>query len=83
MARIKGESAHMEHINFLIQCEDRKGLVCDISSFFFSKGFNILHCQQHTDLPTNKYFMRLKLDMSGMIMLRAVLEKDFAKFAIH
>lgn len=66
---------------FLIQCEDRKGLVCEITSFFFKRGFNIVNCQQHTDTGSSRYFMRLKLDLAGMNTTREELESSFAEFA--
>jgi formyltetrahydrofolate deformylase len=71
----------MKEITFLVQCSDSKGLLAGISSFFYDKNFNILSCQQHTDLYTDKYFMRIKLDMSDLKMSRNDLETSFAKFA--
>lgn len=71
----------MKEIIFLVQCSDSKGLLAGISSFFYDKNFNILSCQQHTDLYTNKYFMRIKLDMSDLKMSRNNLEKSFGEFA--
>ncbi len=71
----------MKTVTFLIQCEDRKGLVCEITSFFFRKGFNIVHCQQHSDSRINRYFMRIKLDMDGIQSTRRDIENDFAAFA--
>jgi len=46
----------MKHVVFLIQCPDQKGLVSRISTFFYEKNFNILHCQQYTDLAEKKKF---------------------------
>ena len=71
----------MKEITFLIQCADSKGLLAGITSFFYDKNFNILSCQQHTDLYTDKYFMRIKLDMTDLKVSRKELEKSFAKFA--
>ena len=34
---------------FLMQADDSKGLLASAVDFFYGKGFNILHCQQHTD----------------------------------
>ncbi|WP_430009850.1 ACT domain-containing protein, partial [Methylophaga lonarensis] len=55
----------MSAIVFLIQCKDQKGLLAGISSFFAERGFNILHCQQYTDVEQGQYFMRLKLEDHG------------------
>ena len=68
-------------IVFLIDCPDQKGLVSRISTFFFERGFNILHCEQYTNVKENQYFMRLKLDMSGLKTSRKVLENEFGEFA--
>jgi formyltetrahydrofolate deformylase len=70
----------MNHVVFLIQCPDRKGLVSRISTFFYQRSFNILHCQQYTDLQTNQYFMRIKLDLEGLSTSRRTLEEEFAEF---
>ncbi len=71
----------MKSITFLIKCSDSKGLLANITSFFYESGFNILNCQQHTDLHIDKYFMRIKLDMKGLSTSKSVLEDDFANFA--
>ena len=70
----------MNTIIFLIDCPDRKGLVSSISTFFYERGFNILHCQQYTDVLRNQYFMRLKLDMATLKTSRKELEDDFSEF---
>jgi formyltetrahydrofolate deformylase len=71
----------LHSIVFLIDCPDQKGLVSRISTFFFERGFNILHCEQYTNVKENQYFMRLKLDMSGLKTSRKSLENEFGEFA--
>jgi formyltetrahydrofolate deformylase len=71
----------LHSIVFLIDCPDQKGLVSRISTFFYERGFNILHCEQYTNVKENQYFMRLKLDMSGLKTSRKVLENEFGEFA--
>ena len=71
----------MKEIILLIQCTDSKGLLAGITSYFYNKNFNILSCQQHSDMYTRKYFMRIKLDMADLKSSRSDLEQDFAKFA--
>ena len=71
----------MNSILFLIQCPDQKGLVSRISTFFYERGFNIVHCQQHTDLAANRFYMRVKLDLGTLSMARAALEREFDTFA--
>ena len=47
----------MREVVFLIQTADRKGLLAEISGFFYSSGFNILQCRQYSDVRTERYFM--------------------------
>lgn len=71
----------MKKAVFLIQCKDTKGILAETTAFFYSRDFNILHCQQYTDIRENLYFMRIKLNISDMTTTRHQLEEDFAKFA--
>lgn len=80
-ARKRPYNRRMETAVFLIQCADQKGLVARISTFFYERGFNILHCQQHADVTTGQYYMRLVLDMADLRTSRAQLEGEFAAFA--
>ncbi len=70
----------MDSIIFLIQCPDQKGLVSNISNFFYERGFNVLDCQEHVDVLENQYFMRIQLDMSDLSSSRKQLEDEFADF---
>lgn len=71
----------MKSIVFLVQCPDRRGLVSRISTFFYERGFNIVHCQQHTDIAANRFYMRIKLDLNTLSMARDALEGEFEDFA--
>lgn len=70
-------------IIFLIQCEDRKGILAATTNWFYSKGYNILHCQQHTDNIERRYFMRIELDMQDLLTTRKELEEQFSQFALE
>ena len=65
---------------FLIQTHDRKGLLAEISTFFYSHGYNILLCRQYTDVRENMYFMRIIIDLCEQTT-RKQLEEDFARLA--
>jgi formyltetrahydrofolate deformylase len=67
-------------ITFLIQCSDKKGLVASISSFFYKRDFNVLSCQQYTDLLNKKYYMRLQVALGDLTISRKQLEKEFEDF---
>ena len=69
-------------IILLLDCPDQKGLVARITSFFYERGFNILHCQQYTDTRENHFFMRMKLDMNDLATSRETLEQQFGDFAV-
>lgn len=72
---------NQKKIIFLIQCEDRKGVLSATSTWFYQRDFNILHCQQHTDNIEGRYFMRIELDMEDLRTTRHALEEDFGEFA--
>src|SRR5262245_47236763 len=70
-----------QSIVFLIHCPDQKGLVARISAFFYQRGFNILHCQQYTNVEQAHYYMRMELDLAGLSTSRKSLEEEFAELA--
>ncbi|MXI86639.1 formyltetrahydrofolate deformylase [Sphaerochaeta halotolerans] len=74
-------ASKQKKIIFLIQCEDRKGILSATSTWFYQRSYNILHCQQHTDNIEGRYFMRIELDMADLKTTRKELEEDFAVFA--
>ena len=53
-------------IVILIQSADQRGILAKVTSCFYGQGFNVLHCQQHTDDYEHVFFMRLELDMNDM-----------------
>jgi formyltetrahydrofolate deformylase len=71
----------MDKIIFLIQCNDRKGLLATISQYFYTRGYNILHCQQHSDTEAKRYYMRLELDLKDLHTTRKELQNEFGSFA--
>lgn len=52
-----------------------------ISHFFYDRGFNILRCQQYTDVHQNRYFMRIALDLSALDISRKQLEEEFSSLS--
>lgn len=71
----------MNKIIFLIKCPDSKGILYSTVGWFYNRGFNILHCQQHTDSYENMFFMRIELDAADLRSSRSQLEADFSQFA--
>jgi formyltetrahydrofolate deformylase len=70
----------MNTIVFLIQCADQKGLLAGITGFFAQREYNILHCQQYTDVLEGQYFMRVKLEDNNQLD-RAELGQQFKTYA--
>lgn len=70
-----------QNITVLIKCEDQKGLVANITNFFFNEGFNILSCQQHVNKMENKYFMRIHVKAEEVEISREQLEIKFDNLA--
>ena len=70
----------MRQAVFLIQTNDRIGLLAEISNFFYSRNCNILQCRQYTDIRENKYFMRVAVDLNAAMTCRE-LESEFEALA--
>jgi formyltetrahydrofolate deformylase len=49
----------------LVSCRDRTGLVAALSDFVFTNGGNILDADQHAEVETGLFFMRLRWDLQG------------------
>ena len=49
----------------LVSCRDQKGLVAEISSFIYRHGGNIVHAEQHIDVPENVFFHRVEWQLDG------------------
>ena len=46
----------------LLSCPDRKGVVASIAGFIYKHGGNILHADEHGDLNSNTFLMRVEFD---------------------
>jgi formyltetrahydrofolate deformylase len=66
----------------LVSCRDRTGLVAALSEFVFKNGGNILDADQHAEIETDLFFMRLRWDLARFKLSRAEIEaaaRDLAK----
>ena len=48
-----------------IYCEDRPGIIAEVTSFILDHGGNILDLDQHTDSDNRKFFMRVSWDLNN------------------
>ena len=58
----------------LVSCRDRTGLVAALSEFVFTNGGNILDADQHAEVETGLFFMRLRWDIGGFKLSRAEID---------
>jgi formyltetrahydrofolate deformylase len=58
----------------LVSCRDRTGLVAALSEFVFENGGNILDADQHAEVETGLFFMRLRWDLGGFKLSRAEID---------
>jgi formyltetrahydrofolate deformylase len=65
----------------LISCPDQKGLVAEVSSFICRHGGNIVHAEQHIDVPQGIFFHRVEWELNGFGLSEADLEVCFSPIA--
>jgi formyltetrahydrofolate deformylase len=58
----------------LVSCGDRTGLVAALSEFVFEYGGNILDADQHAEVETGLFFMRLVWDLAGFKLARPQIQ---------
>jgi formyltetrahydrofolate deformylase len=70
----KASKNHKKAVLLLV-CPDRPGIVTHMTNFVFKLGGNILDSDQHTDLETGIFFMRLEWEYDRLLLARAALLK--------
>ena len=65
----------------LISCPDQKGLVAEVSSFIYRYGGNIVHAEQHIDVPQGIFFHRVEWELNGFGLSEKELEARFSPIA--
>ena len=65
----------------LVNCRDRTGLVAALSSFVFTHGGNILDADQHAELDSGEFFMRLVWDLAGFNLDRQEIRSEIEALA--
>jgi formyltetrahydrofolate deformylase len=64
----------------IISCPDRPGIVHAVSGFLVERGGNIVESQQFGDRLTNRFFMRIDVEIPGSAGA-AALREEFAAIA--
>src|SRR5712691_9503233 len=65
----------------LISCPDQKGLLAETSSFIYRHGGNIVHAEQHIDMPHGTFFYRVEWELNGFNLAAKELEDRFREIA--
>jgi formyltetrahydrofolate deformylase len=66
----------------LLSCPDRKGVVASISGFIFQHGGNILHADEHSDVDSGTFLMRVEFDPAGFDIPLNDFTRHFSPIAI-
>jgi len=67
----------------LVSCRDRTGLVAALSEFVFKNGGNILDADQHAEVETGLFFMRLRWDLGAFKLSRAEIDTAMRAMAVR
>ena len=71
-----------EKIFLLISCVDKKGIIANITSWYYQQGMNVIHCQQCTVQDDDiMFFMRLEVDVDADKFDKKKFEKEFGDFS--
>jgi formyltetrahydrofolate deformylase len=65
----------------LVSCRDRTGLVAALSEFVFKNDGNILDADQHAEVETGLFFMRLRWDLGAFKLSRAEIDTAIGTLA--
>ncbi|MBI9104322.1 MAG: formyltetrahydrofolate deformylase [Spirochaetales bacterium] len=66
----------------LISCQDRRGIVAEISHFISTYSGNIIHSDQHNDDTSNTFFMRIEWNLEGFTIPREKISQAFESIAL-
>src|SRR5450631_2297797 len=66
----------------LLSCPDRKGVVATISGFVFQHGGNILHADEHSDVDSGTFLMRVEFDPAEFDVPLNDFARHFSPIAI-
>ncbi|NCN04367.1 MAG: formyltetrahydrofolate deformylase [Spirochaetales bacterium] len=66
----------------LLSCLDTQGIVSDVSHFIFTYGGNILDSNQHSDVQTHTFFMRVEWELSKFKIPQEKIAQAFEPIAL-
>jgi formyltetrahydrofolate deformylase len=60
-----------------MHCRDQKGLVAAVTQYLYQLKANIVDLDQHVDLPSEQFFMRVAWELAGFNLRQDQIEDDF------
>ncbi|MBK8504317.1 MAG: formyltetrahydrofolate deformylase [Saprospiraceae bacterium] len=63
----------------LVHCPDQKGLVAAVTSYLFRLKANIIDLDQHVDIESEQFFMRVAWELEGFELAANQISNDFKK----
>lgn len=67
----------MPHAILLISCPDQRGITASVAQFVAEHNGNIIDAQQHSDVTTNTFFMRMEWSLNGFNLKREDIQEAF------
>jgi len=61
----------------LVHCDDNKGLVYEITGFFYKKNANVIDLDEHVEKDRKKFFIRLEFVLDGFELKREEIGPKF------
>ena len=61
----------------LVHCPDQKGLVSALTTYLYRLEANIVDLDQHVDMDTQQFFMRVAWELDGFKLSRDEIAQDF------
>lgn len=61
----------------LMHCPDQKGLVAAVTTYLFNLKANIVDLDQHVDLESQQFFMRVTWEIDGFALAKEEIRDDF------
>lgn len=71
------KNVNSEKATLLLYCPDSKGIVLTITEFIFKNGGNVIDLEQHLDVPTQTFFMRVHWDLNGFSIPKDKISEYF------
>lgn len=61
----------------IMHCPDQKGMVAAVTSYLYDLNANIVDLDQHVDLDSKQFFMRVAWELEGFALDRDKISQDF------